>query len=222
MTFRTVLAVLDGTDTDLRVLDAALAVGEPSEARITGLYADSDPSDIPAYVGDGTGIYLSPELWKSLELQLQQQRDAARRHFGEWQHRVGLPDAVKLTAGASAALRIEMGSVAKLMAEHGPVSDLIVTAMPQPGAPGKSMTLDAALFGTGRPVLVVPEKGSIRFDRTAPIAIAWNGRPEATRALQAAMPLLARSRGEIILLNVGKHEDREKLAPVAEIGRAHV
>jgi len=217
MTYRTILAVLDGAAADQRVLDAALAVGLPSEARITGLYADSDPREIPsAYIGDGTGIYLPPELWKSLELQIEEQRKTVRRHFEAWQKKAGLPEAVKLTAGPSALLRIEMGPAPKLLGEHGPVADLIVTAMPKPGDTGKSMTLEAALFDTGRPVLAIPSAGSIELDRAAPIAIAWNGRPEAVRALNAAMPLLAHSRGEIILMNVGQQEDPEKLAPVAD------
>jgi len=222
MTFRTVLAVLDGTTADRRVLDAALAIGLPSEARITGLFADTDPRDIPAaYVGDGTGIYLTPDLWKSLEQQLVERRNAARQHFSSWQKDAGLPDAVKMTAGPSALLRVEIGSVSKLTREHGPVTDLIVTAMPKSGETGKNIALEAALFDTGRPVLAIPETGPNVPDRSAPIAIAWNGKPEAARALKAALPLLARSRGEIILLSAGKAEDPECLAPVADYLAMH-
>ena len=222
MTFRTILAALDGSAADRRVLDAAATVGAPSEARITALYADIDPRDIPAaYVGDGTGIYLAPELWNSLELQIAGQRNAARQHFDEWQKRTGLRDAVKNTAGPSALLRVEVGTVSQLLAEHGPIADLIVAAMPGSSETGKSEMLEAALFDTGRPVLAMPKTGSIDLDRTAPIAIAWNGRPEAARALNAALPLLSRSRGEVILLNVGKREDPEKLAPVADYLAMH-
>jgi nucleotide-binding universal stress UspA family protein len=203
------------------VLDAALTVGQPNEARITALYADADARDIPAaYVGD-SGIYLSPELWESLELRIAEQRNAARQQFDEWQKRTGLRDAVKQTAGPSALLRIEIGTAPKLLGEHGPVADLIVASMPGPAETGKSMTLEAALFDTGRPVLAIPQAGSIDLDRTAPIAIAWNGRPEAARALKAALPLLSRSRGEVIVLNAGKREDPEKLAPVADYLAMH-
>jgi len=222
MSFRTILAVLDGTAVDPRVLDVALTVGLPHEARITGLYADADPRDIPAaYIGDGTGIYLPPELWKSLEIQIAEHRNAARRHFAAWQKDAGLPDAVKMTAGPSAVLQVEVGSAPKLLSEHGPVADLIVVAMPKAGETGKTMTLEAALFDTGRPVLAVPDSGSIALDRAAPIVIAWNGKPEAARALNAALPLLARSRGEVILLNIGKPNDPETLAPVADYLALH-
>jgi len=222
MTFRTILIALDGSADDRRVLDAAATVGEPSEARITALYADIDPRDIPAaYVGDGTGIYLAPELWESLELQIAEQRNAARAHFEEWQKRTGLRDAAKHTAGPSALLRVEAGTASTLMAEHGPVADLIMVAMPGSSETGKSATLEAALFDTGRPVLAIPKTGPIDLDRTAPIAIAWNGRPEAVRALNAALPLLSRSRGEVILLTVGQREGREKSGPCADYLATH-
>jgi len=222
MTFRTILAVLDGSVADRRVLDTALAAGLPHEARITGLYADTDPRDIPAaYIGNGTGIYVEPGLWKSLEQHITEQRDAARRHFEAWQKDAGLPDAVRLRAGPSALLRIEVGSASKLIRDHGPVADLIVAAMPKPDETGKSLAFEAALFGTGRPVLAVPDAGSIALDRAAPIAVAWDGKPEAARALNAALPLLARSRGEIILLNVGPSADPELLEPVADYLAMH-
>jgi len=217
MTFRTILAVLDGTAADQRVLDAALTAGQPNEARITGLYADTDPRDIPAaYFGDGTGIYLEPGLWSGLAQHITARRDAARRHFEAWQKDAGLPDAVRLRAGPSALLRVEVGSASRLIRDHGPVADLIVAALPKPGETAKSIAFESAVFGTGRPVLAVPEVGSIALDRAAPLAIAWNGKPEAARALNAALPLLARSRGEIILLSVGPSADPEILGPVVD------
>lgn len=222
MTFRTVLAVLDGSTADQRVLDAALAAGLPNEARITGLYAEADIREIPAaYIGDGTGIFLTPDLLESLEAQIAEQRDAARQHFAAWQQAAGLPNAVKMTAGPSALLRVETGSATGLLRVHGPVADLIVTAMPRPGETGKNMALEAALFDTGRPVLAMPDVGSVALDRSAPVAIAWNGKPEAARALKAALPLLARSRGEVILLGVGAPEDPENLGPVADYLAMH-
>ena len=47
---------------------------------------------------------------------------------------------------------------------------------------------DAAVFGSGRPALLVPE--NLAFDMTDHIMIAWNGSLEASRAVLGAMPLL--------------------------------
>jgi nucleotide-binding universal stress UspA family protein len=222
MSIRTILATLDGTAIDQRVLDAACDIGRVSEARITALYADTDPRDIPAaYLGDGTGIYLSPELWQSLETLIAERRDGARKQFDEWKQRSGLGDTAAPMAGPTARLHIEIGSAPTLLGEHGPVADLIVTALPKSGETGKSMALEAALFDTGRPVLAIAESGPTSIAHAAPIAIAWNGRPEAARALSAALPILARGRGEIIVISIGEPDEPRKLAPAIDYLAMH-
>jgi len=75
MAFRTILIVLTGAESDLRVLDAAFDIARPIAARITALYADTDPDEIPAaYMADGMGVYITPELQQSLEIQFAERR----------------------------------------------------------------------------------------------------------------------------------------------------
>lgn len=50
--------------------------------------------------------------------------------------------------------------------------------------------LDGAIFRSGRPVLMVPESGSVTLAPKA-VSIAWDGSLEAARAVAAAMPILA-------------------------------
>ena len=59
------------------------------------------------------------------------------------------------------------------------------------------MTLNAALFETGRRVLVAPLLAPTSLGRN--IAIAWNGSAEASRAVANAIPFLTRSEAVIIL-----------------------
>ena len=232
MSYRTILAVIDGTVNDYRVLEAALAVGRPCEARITALYADTDPSELPAaYVGDGAGVYLSQDLWEALEAQIGEQRDLARAHFEDWKHRGGLRDAVEQTAGLTARLVVETGRTTHLLAKHGPVTDLIVTALRGPGEVGpgmigrgiigRDMALEAALFDTGRPALAIPATGATTVSQGAPIVIAWNGKPEAARALAGALPFLASSRGEVIVLTAVERDVSRPLAPVIDYLARH-
>ena len=222
MSFRTLSAVLDGTSSDTRVLDAALAIGRPSEARITAYYADIDPSDIPAaYVGDGMGVYLSQEMWDTFEKQIAAQCDAARAHFADWRQRSGLSDTAAPAAGPTTRMVVEVGTITKLLHEHGPLSDLILTALPKPGEASKSLTLETALFGTGRPVLAVPASGAAAVAETAPIVIAWNGKAEAGRALASAIPILACSRGDIVVATVGETADSQSLGPVLDYLAMH-
>ena len=220
MSIRTILATLDGTATDQRVLDAAFDIGRVSEARITALYADTDPREIPAaYMADGFGTYLSPELWESLEALIAERQDAARKHFEDRKLGNGLGDATVLTAGPTARLHIEIGAASTLLGEFGPVADLIVTALP--GETGDSTTLEAALFNTGRPVLAIPAQGPSSIDPTAPVIVAWKGRPEGARALNAARPILARCHGDVILVTVGDPDEANKLEPVVDYLAMH-
>lgn len=63
-------------------------------------------------------------------------------------------------------------------------------------------TLNAALFDTGRPVLLAPPRAPANFVNWA--AIAWNGSPQASRAVAAALPMLAQTQGVTLL--VGSRE----------------
>ncbi len=64
------------------------------------------------------------------------------------------------------------------------------------GRPAAKM-LNAALFDTGRPVLVTPPETPELVGTK--VAIAWNGRTEATRAVAAALPFLQNA-GKVVIL----------------------
>ena len=79
----------------------------------------------------------------------------------------------------------------------GRLSDLIVMARPGAEEGGLSATFDAALFDSGRPVLLVPTKPVADLGST--IAVAWDCSREAARALGAALPVLAAAKKVVIL-----------------------
>ena len=64
-------------------------------------------------------------------------------------------------------------------------------------------TVEAALVGTGRPVLIVPATPLVAIPET--IVIAWKAAPEAARAVTAAMPLLSRAK-QILIATVAEEE----------------
>jgi nucleotide-binding universal stress UspA family protein len=222
MTIRTLLASIDGSAGDRRTLDAALGVAQLDRGCITALYADTDPRDVPAaYVGDGSGVYLTQEMWDSLEAEIAERRSTAQKHFDDWKAKAGLPEPGAGTDGPTAQLLIEIGTRPTLLLKHGTLADLIVVALPKDGEPGQGAALEAALFDTGRPVLAVPLEARGVIEPSAPVLIAWNGRAEAARAIAAALPILARTRGAIFLVNVGKRDAPESLAPAIRYLAAH-
>ncbi|QXX74983.1 universal stress protein [Methylovirgula sp. HY1] len=73
--------------------------------------------------------------------------------------------------------------------EYGRVFDVIAIGRPANGIhqPRKT-TLEAALFESGRPLLIAPPQAPAKLGEC--IAIAWNASPESARSVAFAMPLL--------------------------------
>ena len=58
-------------------------------------------------------------------------------------------------------------------------------------------TLEAALFETGRPILIAPPSAPVTLGES--IAIAWNGSTETSRAVAFAMPILQKAKKVVVL-----------------------
>jgi nucleotide-binding universal stress UspA family protein len=89
-------------------------------------------------------------------------------------------------------LRVADGSLAERIATEGRHGDYLVVARPERGdSAGSGAICHAALFATGRPVLVVPAAFSAAFGRRIAVAFRADGRAE--QAVLAALPLLRRA-----------------------------
>lgn len=86
--------------------------------------------------------------------------------------------------------------------------------------PGKStpapLIIEAAMFETGRPVLVVPyiQKDGAKLDR---VMVAWDGSRNAARAVSDAMPLLRRASLVEVVAVTERGKDDE--LPAADMGQ---
>jgi nucleotide-binding universal stress UspA family protein len=87
-----------------------------------------------------------------------------------------------------------------MVGEHGRVFDVTVVGRPTADhrAPRMS-TLEAALFESGRPILIAPPTAPRSLGQT--IVVAWNGSTETARAVAFALPLL-RQAGRVVVLTV--------------------
>jgi nucleotide-binding universal stress UspA family protein len=83
--------------------------------------------------------------------------------------------------------------------------DLSIVGQAEPDAPLDGLIIEAALFDSGRPVLVVPyiQTEGIKLDR---VLLCWDGSRNAARAFGDAMPLLERS-GNIELITIANKDD---------------
>ncbi len=84
--------------------------------------------------------------------------------------------------------------------EYGRRFDLIVVGKPVDDVNmPREKTFEAALFDSGRPVLIVPKQIPPTIGTS--IAIVWNGSSETARTIALAMPLIVQAR-EIAILDV--------------------
>jgi nucleotide-binding universal stress UspA family protein len=86
----------------------------------------------------------------------------------------------------------------------GRLSDVIVMPHPSLIEGDESASMDAALFGTGRPVIMAPATTKPGFG--SKIAIALDGSREGASAASAALPLLARA-AEVVIITARESDD---------------
>ncbi|MBN8891691.1 MAG: hypothetical protein ABS99_07145 [Acetobacteraceae bacterium SCN 69-10] len=101
-------------------------------------------------------------------------------------------------AARRSELRIEQGDPEALVATHGRAADYLVVARPSDAGGGAAREMaHAALFDTGRPVLLVPPGFAGDFGQA--IGVAWKDDGRAGKAVLAAMPLLRAARRVCVL-----------------------
>jgi len=82
------------------------------------------------------------------------------------------------------------------------LTDLAVVGQDDPDAGGEPLRgalIEALLFQSGVPTLLVPARGVTEL-RTQKAIVAWNGSAQAARAVRAAMPLLARAESVLVVI----------------------
>ncbi len=90
------------------------------------------------------------------------------------------------------------GREADEVARRGRLADLVLVAGTSLSEDGSfAPAIEAAIFETGRPLFMVPGPPPEALGRV--VAVAWDGTMEAARAVNAALPLLARAENVFVL-----------------------
>jgi nucleotide-binding universal stress UspA family protein len=95
-------------------------------------------------------------------------------------------------AGASCEALTDAGNPASAgtrLANHARLRDLVAVSVYGPLHYPRKSLVEAVLFGTGRPVILIPP-GATAFDLNVAV-VAWDATASAVRALHASMPLLS-------------------------------
>ncbi len=96
--------------------------------------------------------------------------------------------------------------------------DISIVGQPEPHTLARAeLIVEAALFNSGRPMILVPfvHKGSLKLDR---VMVCWDGSATAARAVGDAMPLLERAKAVDVVIIAAEQAKSDEM-PGADIGR---
>lgn len=199
MPIRKLLLPLSGTSAGEAALETGLMVARRFGARMLVLHARPDARDAAPLAGEGLSGPMIEELMAASERDADRRDAAARRMYARCAERHGLAGG-DLVSFLSLAGREE-----DLVAHQARLADLAVVPHPEAsGDASSSDALHAALFESGRPVLVAPP-ASPAGGIGARICVAWNGSAESAAAVQLALPWLRRAEA-IRVLHAGEYQ----------------
>jgi nucleotide-binding universal stress UspA family protein len=186
--------------------DFAISIAAAFEAHIAATAFAFDPVVTPAVL-DGLS-----STW--VDVQRDESRAAAKAAIDRF-------EAAAKREGLSAEHRLFETSLGDAIAVFGKIArrfDLSVVKQQEPDRPnGDDLIVEAGLFQSGRPVIVVPyiQKAPLKLDR---VLVAWDGSHGAARAIGDAMPFLRRAKAIDVVMVANGHTKKDEV-PGVEIGQ---
>lgn len=179
------------------VLETALLVARRFASHITGLHSPS--AEYASRFGWEAGLSISSDLDRAREGEGHKRRDQAQSMFQEFMNARGVPLGAAAAGSGGPAASWFRSDTRRLPAVGviGRVYDLIVVRQPDKLASIAGITLEAALFESGRPVLVAPKVGPPVLGEV--VAIAWNGSAETAQTVALAMPFLKQAKRVVVV-----------------------
>ena len=212
---KTILVPATGSDRDNSVFASALVVARAFAAHLDFLHVRPDAAAAAvAMASDGGGATMIGGLIDRLEEEASEREEKAKQSFQGFCQReaLALRDAPPGPQGPSARWLREVGAEPNWVAEYGRAADLLVIGRPDQNEGVLLDTIEGALIGSGRPLLIPPTVPMAAVPET--IAIAWKATPHAARALTAALPFRSIAK-QIVILTV----EEDQRAPHEEANR---
>ncbi|MBT3306826.1 MAG: universal stress protein [Alphaproteobacteria bacterium] len=218
MTIRTLLVPLAGSENMTPVMELGLALGKDLGVHVDVLHIQSDPKDTIPLLGEGMSVSMIEDMIQIAETEGGERASEGRQVFDKLVAELGIGVSDDPNSpGASAAWSEDVGRNDEITARRGRLAVLIV--VPRPTASSDvlaTLTLNAALFDSGRPVLVTPpgDQGgaSKPFSVGGHVAISWNGSAEAARSVGSAMGLISKA-DKVTVLTVDSDRTSAARAP---------
>ena len=206
---KTILVGASGGSASNGAIELACRFAGRFRAHVEGFHILIDPIAVFAAVGAAEGFALSGDVVAEMADEADANAAQAEASFREIATRHHLPyrNLAQLAAarargtddcGPSAGWRAETGDPSELVAERARFFDLVVLGRSSRVVDeASSNTIETVLARSGRPILLAPAAPAATVGQN--VAIAWNGSPQAVRALAASLPLLVAADSVLVI-----------------------
>ncbi|HEY9039681.1 MAG TPA: universal stress protein [Roseovarius sp.] len=204
---RKILVPVRGDGKGDNVLAHAAAVAHYHNAHIQIVHCRPRPEDLMPY-GVPIPEFLRKQLVKQSYELADHEESALRAELEVLSEKLNL-DATGKNIGKVASVDFveESGRQVDVIKRYGRLADMIAVAKPERDRNLGHNTLKAALFHSGRPVLMCPDTDTPPTRMGVKVALAWNGSAEAARALSQCKSIL-RAAEDIWILSNGADSGR--------------
>jgi nucleotide-binding universal stress UspA family protein len=191
------------------LIDCAASVAALFEAHLDGIVCVYQAMN-PMIASEAAAVVMAAEYETSVD-----QAAAVLDQFEIAARRLGIPHDARSTFNVSYA-------ATRAVTEMSRLYDLNIVSQPDRSNPSATDFLsEAVLFGSGRPVLMVPyiTHAPIKTDR---MLICWDGGVPAARAVHDAMPFLRKAATiDVVAVNERENDDSEvsSTALIAHLAR---
>ncbi len=205
-----ILAYVDGGPGSAGVLKTAAEIGNTYQAYVEVLHIAQSVDAFVVPMDLGGSLMATTEIFEIMKQEAESRTSRAKAAFDDFCRQENItgvaPDSVETLSHKqrTIAWNLMSGNDGRDLARRGRLFDLIVMAKAADQVGGvDSVQLEAALFDSGRPVLV--SGGSSDAAQSSSIVIAWDGSREAAHSVTLALPFLSKAR-QVHLMSVGECE----------------
>ncbi len=195
------LPLLDDDSEDAEAMaNAAIATAHLLASRfsshVEGLFVKAQPMS--------ASLDVAPSYFERHHAYWQESEEVVKRRFTDFMTSRKVPFCALGSSvdGPTAEWREETGDRIRVVGDYGRLFDLIVIGRTASPATERWVPVcEAALFESGRPVVVAPPKSPPTIGRK--VLLAWNGSTETARTIGLGMPLLIGAESVTVLSVTG-------------------
>lgn len=178
-------------------------------ADVEAFYANDPPREQLIFQDEAGAPMQVQKLIAEAEKKAEAQKKNAEKEFKA---------VAKKHSGVTARFLAAEGAISALVAERARVADLsVIGTIPSRdnSLPDRDADIrDGAIFQSGRPVIVAPA-GSASSKLGDEVVIGWKDGVEASRAVAAALPFIARAK-TVRVISAGRSASKESLKALAD------